>query len=123
MAPGLLSKIALIDEKEYAYPQPALQAFPWRFDPGRELVHEEHQGDCCNGGRPFGQWQSARTKQRPLPSGAGLLGRDAERRSTIGLVVVVFKSGRAPHALQRRKRISSAYWTWNLRPRFGVRRC
>src|SRR5436190_23390765 len=93
MAPGLLSKIALIDEKEHAYPQTALQAFAWRFDPDCELVHKEHQGDRCNGGRSFGQRQSARTKQRPLPSGAGLLGRDPERLSKIRLVVVVFKSG------------------------------
>jgi hypothetical protein len=63
----------VIDEKEHAYPQTALQAFPWRLDPGCEFVHEEQQGDRCDGGRPFGQWQSARTKQRSLPSGAGLL--------------------------------------------------
>lgn len=63
----------VIDEKEHAYPQTALQAFPWRFDPGCEFVHEEHQGDRCHGGRPLGQWQSARAQQRSLPSGAGLL--------------------------------------------------
>ena len=73
MAPDLLSK-TLIDEEEYPYPKTAFQAFPWRFDPGREFVHEEHEGDCRNGGRPFGQWQSARTKQRSLPPGARLLG-------------------------------------------------
>jgi hypothetical protein len=63
----------VIDEEEYPYPQTAFQAFPWRFDSGCELVHEEHEGDRCNGGRPFGQRQSARAKQRSLPSGAGLL--------------------------------------------------
>jgi hypothetical protein len=35
-------KDGVIDEKEYAYPQTAPQTFAWRFDPGREFVHEEH---------------------------------------------------------------------------------
>ena len=73
MAPGLLSKMALIDEKEYAYPQTALQAFTRRFDSHCELVHKKHEGNCCNRGRPFGERQSARPKQRSLPPGAGLL--------------------------------------------------
>jgi hypothetical protein len=66
-------KQGVIDEKEHAYPQTALQALPWRSDPCCEFVHEEHQRDRCNGGRPFGQWPSARPKQRPLSSSAGLL--------------------------------------------------
>ena len=73
MALQLLSKDGVIDEKEYAYPETALQAFPWRFDPGCELVHEEHQRDRCNGGRSFGQRPSSRPEQRSLPPGAGLL--------------------------------------------------
>jgi hypothetical protein len=77
-------KDGVIDEKEYAYPKTALEAFPWRFGSGCELVHEEHQRDRCHGGRSVGQWPSSRPEQRPLPPSAGLLVKQLRLTPEIG---------------------------------------
>ena len=62
------------DEEKQPYPETPSEAIPGRFDPGREFLHQEHEGDRRYGGRPVGQRQSARPKQWSFHAGAGLLG-------------------------------------------------
>jgi hypothetical protein len=64
---------SVINEEEYSYPEAASETFPWRSDPGCELMHEKHQGNRRDGGRSFGQRQSACAKQWSLSPGASLL--------------------------------------------------